>query len=352
MTHSIETLAQRFRRFGERECVPSSPLYGRLAVGISEDPALLELATAAEAGPVPNLFLAAVQYMLLHGATHPLAAFYHLPGRAASLTVGDADPFPAFRAFCLEQATAMRALLASRRVQTNEVRRCACLMPAFLTAARRAGRRPLALVEVGASAGFNLLWDSYGYEYGAGGRYGDLASPVQLRCELRGGQLPAPVPFPQIAYRVGLDLNPIDARDDDAMLWLRALIWPEQRDRAALLEQAIAVAQQNPPRLLAGDALDLLPGAIGAAPEETLVCVFHTFTLNQFPQPARERFDALIAEQAARRDLCVIAIEWREPYPAIDLTWFASDERQTQRLGFCDAHGAWIEWNKGGLGSC
>ncbi|HEX5689486.1 MAG TPA: DUF2332 domain-containing protein, partial [Roseiflexaceae bacterium] len=297
MTYSTETLAQHFRRFGERECLPSSPLYGRLAVGIADDPALLELASAAQAGPVPNLFFAAVQYLLLRGAEHPLAAFYGVrPGEAAA-DVQQSDPFPAFHAFCLKHAEQIRALLASRRVQTNEVRRCACLMPAFLTVARRDVDRPLALVEVGTSAGFNLLWDRYGYEYGAGERFGDVHSPVQLHCELRGGQLPRPGLFPNVVDRVGLDLNPIDARDYDAMLWLRALIWPEQRDRAALLEQAIAVVRQHPPRLLAGDALDLLPGAIRAAPEEALVCVFHTFTLNQFPQPARERFDVLIAEQ-------------------------------------------------------
>jgi hypothetical protein len=71
---------------------------------------------------------------------------------------------------------------------------------------------------------------------------------------------------------------------------------------------------------------------------------FHTFTLNQFSRPARERFAALLAERAARRELCLIAIEWREPYPAIDMTWLASGQRHAQRLGYCEAHGAWIEW--------
>jgi hypothetical protein len=59
---------------------------------------------------------------------------------------------------------------------------------------------------------------------------------------------------------------------------------------------------------------------------------------------ARERFDALLAEQAARRDLAVIAIEWRETYASVDLALFHSQVRADQRLAHCDAHGGWMEW--------
>jgi hypothetical protein len=350
MTATIDTLSPIFRRFGERECQHASPLYARLAVGIADDPALLQIATAAQSRPVPNLFLAAVQYLLLKGAGRRLAAFYPgIAGSAAGLSGAAAqeqgDSFPLFRAFCLEHAAQIRELLATRRVQTNEVRRCACLMPAFVHAARQAAGRPLTLVEIGASAGFNLLWDRYGYDYGAGQRCGDLGSPVQLACELRGSRRPPlATRLPEVDFRVGLDLNPLDVGDADAMLWLRALVWPEQQDRAALLERAIEVARQRPPRLLAGDALDLLPGAMASAPAGAALCVFHTFTLNQFPRAARERFAALIAEHAAQRDMWVIAIEWREPYPSVVLTRFEAGARSELNLAYCDAHGAWLEW--------
>jgi len=372
----IETLSRRFRRFGERECQHASPLYARLAVGIADDRQLLAIAAAAQSHPVPNLFLAAVHYLLLKDRDHPLAALYPdlalTPQPARRVPSGwrfaclprrgggeqsdpfplprttrerePSDPFPLFRAFCLEHADQIRALLAARRVQTNEVRRCACLLPAFVCAALRSPGRPLALVEVGASAGFNLLWDRYGYDYGTGQRYGNPGSPVQLACELRGGRQPPLAPaLPEVAFRVGIDLNPIDARDEDAMLWLRALIWPEQHERAALLDRAIEVARREPPRL-AGDALDLLPDAIRSAPADAALCVFHTFTLNQFSATAREQYDQLIAAQAASRNLCEIAIEWREPYPSVALTTFESGARSEQTLAHCDAHGAWLEW--------
>jgi hypothetical protein len=341
---SIEMLSEQFRRFGERECVPASPLYGRLATGIADDDALLAIAATAQARPVPNLFLGAIHFLLLQGADPTLAAFYpDLASDTQEPEIG--DPFALFRAFCLDHADVIQALLASRRVQTNEVRRCTCLLPAFTVAARRLGDLPLALVEVGASAGLNLLWDQYHYDYGIGGQCGDATAPVRLTCELRGhGRPPLPRPMPAIAMRVGLDLNPIDLRDDDAALWLRALIWPEQRDRAALLAQAIRVAQQHPPPLLAGDATALLAGVLASVPADAALCIYHSFTLNQFPSQARERFAALIAEQAAQRNLALIAIEWLETYASVDLSLFENGARTDIRLAHCDAHGGWIEW--------
>jgi hypothetical protein len=344
MSLAIETLSQQFRRFGERECVPASPLYGRLAVGVADDVELLAIAATARAHPVPNLFLAAVHVLLIQATEHPLAAFYpDLVGDSGVLASG--DPFPLFRAFCLDHISAIETFLASRSVQTNEVRRCACLLPAFGIAARRLGDRPLALIEIGTSAGLNLLWDHYQYDYGAGGRCGDPAAPVRLACELRGDyRAPLPDRMPAVAARIGLDLNPIDARDRDAALWLRALIWPEQRDRAALLEQAIHVAQQHRPPLLAGDAIALLPEVLANVPADTGLCIYHSFTLNQFSSEARARFARLIDECAAQRNLALIAIEWRETYAAVDLTVFENGARADTRLAHCDAHGGWIEW--------
>ena len=243
----------------------ASPLYERICLGIAADAEILALAAYAREGqPVPNLLLGAVQYLLLQGVQHPLASFYPsingLPSKPSTWTE---DPYPYFRAFCLERYQEIQQLLSTRLVQTNEVRRCACLLPAFGIVAERAKGLPLSLIEIGASAGLNLLWDRYGYDYGDYGRYGDSNSPVQLACELRGEHRPAiPTVFPQIAYRVGIDLNPIAVRDQDATLWLRALIWPEHEKRVRLLQNAIAVAQQDPPQLLAGDALDVLPALI------------------------------------------------------------------------------------------
>jgi hypothetical protein len=275
----LRLLVQRFRRFAQREC-RVSPLYERLSLGIADDPEVLAIAARARQGqPVPNLFLAAVHFLLLQGSAHPLAAFYPSVSPAGPST---GDPYPLFRAFCLEHAMAIRQLIATRLVQTNEVRRCACLLPAFSLVTARAPGRPLALVEIGASAGLNLLWDRYGYDYGAAGRYGDMHSPVQITCTLRGAlRPPLPAILPTVATRLGLDLHPLDVGDADESLWLRALVWPDEAGRAELLQRALQVAQQDPPSLMAGNALDLLPEVIATMPGEQTLCVFHTHTTNQ-----------------------------------------------------------------------
>ncbi len=339
-----ERLRERILAAVERDFVGVSPLYARLAAGIADDPALLALAALARRGqPLAILFLGAVHYLIRQQPDHPLAAFY--PDLAGdTLTAG--DPFPPFRTFCLDHQETLIDLLATRRVQTNEVQRCACLLPAFGLVADRGAGQPLALAEVGASAGLNLLWDRYGYRYSDGTQVGDPAGPVQLACTLRGdGHPPLPAMFPAVASRVGLDINPVDLRDPDAVRWLRAMIWPEQIDRAALLDQASAAALADPPPLLAGDALALLPEVFAAIPPDTTLCVWHSYALNQFPPEARDQFVALLAAESARRPVYHI---WMEGFPGdrthIRLFVYRAGERTEEILAYCSPHGYWLEW--------
>ncbi len=336
----LDRFADLFRDFGEL-IQEASPLYAGLSVQIANDAHLLALAGHARRGqPVQNMLFAAVHDLLLRGVTHPLAAYY--PSVTESPVSG--DPFPAFRAFCHEYADDIRALLASRRVQTNEVGRCALLLPALYTVASQSGHLPLALIEVGASAGLNLLWDRYAYDYGTGRPYG--SSPLVLTCELR-GSVPPPLPDtpPAVSERVGLDLNPIDIRDDDAVRWLRALVWPDQPHRMRRLETAIILAQQKPPRLIAGDALARLPDLLAAAPLDTAVCVYHSFVLNQISQESRDQYYNLLADYSHRCDLYDVALEWiGTPTPEIVLRAFHGGDVRETLLAACEPHGRWLDW--------
>ena len=343
-TLAPDTLARRFERFARYECHGSSPLYERLALGIAADPELLALAARCRPGqPAPNLLLAAVHDLLLDSAAHPLAAYY--PSVSGSPPPDD-DPYPAFQAFCLANRAAIEHLVTTRLVQTNEVRRCACLVPAFALVAARAGDRPLALVEIGASAGLNLLWDRYGYDYGDGRRTGDTTSPVQIPCSPRGAVAPPlPESLPVVAFRAGIDLHPIDVRDPAEVRCLRALVWPEHADRADRLLRAVALAQGEPPRLLAGDALDLLPDLLSQVPAETALCVYHTHTVNQFAPAARERLSAILAEHGRRRDLYRVSIEAEaDGRVVLRLAAFEAARHSEADLASCDPHGGWIEW--------
>lgn len=339
----IDTLAREFEQFASYEATEVSPLYARLCQVTAHDQTLLELAAQATSRPVPNLLLAAVQYLLRREPEHPLCAFYPTLG---GVSTPDSDPVPLFRAFCLEHAPAIKQILRTRRVQTNEVRRCALLLPAFALVARLANERPLALIEIGASAGLNLFWDEYGYDYGTGRVYGNPSSQVRLTCELQ-GELSPPLPdqMPAIASRIGIDLQPLDVRDPNAVDWLRALIWPEHTARLARLEHAVETVRASAPTLLAGDALDLLPDVLAAVPRDVLLCLYHTFTLNQFSPEARERFQALLDTHGAAHDLCCISILGvGSNHPELRLLSYQGGYKVERLLARCDAHGQWLAW--------
>ncbi|HZA21809.1 MAG TPA: DUF2332 domain-containing protein, partial [Dehalococcoidia bacterium] len=196
-----------------------------------------------------------------------------------------------------------------------------------------------------------------GYNYGEGLYYGDHSSPVQISCATHGDRpLPIPSMYPRVGYRVGLELNPIDVNDSESTLWLRALVWPEHQDQANLLQNAIRLAQQDPPQLIDGNALALLPDILPTAPQDSALCVFHTHTVNQFSPQERELLSALVAEHGAKRDLFLISMEGARFDPEesragghslLKLASFRKGIKTEKRLAYCDPHGRWIEWLEG-----
>lgn len=336
-------LARLFEQFGKFEAPPNhSPLYARLCLEIAEDPELLTLAARARSFPVPNVFLAAVHYLVLGGTDHPLARFYPTAGGAGG---GDANPGPDLRDFCLAHRDEIGELIATRRTQTNEVRRCAVLLPALALASQRSGA-PLALVEIGASAGLNLLFDRYAYDYGTAGRFGDPKSPLHLECAWRASAPPAiPTPLPAVFRRVGLELEPIDLADDDATRWLEAFVWPEHTRRLERLRGALEIARRDPPAVIAGDALDTLPTALGEIPSDATPVVLHSFTVGQFGVEARRRLASILREHGATRPLYRITLEGEVPGGALlRLLTYAGADRTNEMLATAHAHGDWIDW--------
>jgi len=197
-----------------------------------------------------------------------------------------------FRAWLLENWSAVEQAARRRRTQTNEVGRCAPLVAAL---ARIPG--PVALLEVGASAGLCLLADRYSYRFGSERVFG-AGSPL-LECAVDAG-LDAPTALPDIRWRRGIDLDPLSAADPEHASWLEALVPLDRPDRRARLRAALATARNDPPRVIAGDALDALEGAaVGAPPEATLVVV-SLGTLVYLPPAARLAFPGAVARLGAR----------------------------------------------------
>ena len=345
-----------FHRFARVESPDlASPMYAELAYGVSLDRELLELAAQKRRRqPAPNMLFAAVQYLLLSGggdADHPLAAHYPIvPGRERPMQ----PAFPAFRDFCLTYRDEILELIRTHRTQTNVVRRCTCLLPAFSMVQQESGL-PLALIDIGASAGLNLNVDRYRYRYLRGGReeaaWGPPEARVALEAELRGSG-----PMPELAdrllvwFRGGIDLNPIDLQREEELRWLRALIWPEHVERHQRLIDGAAELARSPIDLRGGDAAELLPAMIADTPADAALTVYSTVALYQFPAAGRERIYQTLAETSRERPVWLVTLELRlediddTQEPTLAITRFVNGKRSRQLLAKSSPHGWWIEW--------
>jgi hypothetical protein len=330
---------RRFRAFAERETA-ASPLYQALSAAVAEDAALLDLAAFARPGQPPaNMLFAAVKRLLARDPADPLADFY--PGLTPKPRPAPEAP-PAFRRFCLAHADAIRATLQRRAVNTNEPARAALLRPAFAVALGEL-TGPVHFVEVGASAGLVLLWPYCAVDPGQGGAPVGPADPgLTFPCAMTGDP-PLHIDPARVASLQGIERDPLDPADPEDADWLRALIWPEQLDRAARMDAALALARRAPPRVHHGDALEILPELAAALPVGGALVVHHQFTLNQFPDDTRDRFHAQLSRIAQDRPVRRVGLEWsgRDRAAVLDL---ATPDAGPRRLARCDPHGAWLVW--------
>ncbi len=330
----------RFAEVGEAD----SPLYGKFARAASRDELCHRiLGHAPPSQPAANVLLAAVQYLLLQGEDDHLAAHYPALNRDGRPAEG--DPVELFLRFCADREQELSALAATGKVQTNEVRRCTFLVPAFRAAV---GDRPMALIEIGPSAGLNMCFDRYRYDYGTA-RTGPEGSPLTLTTEVRRGTPPVEGPLPEVAWRAGVDLNPIDLDDHDQVRWARALLWPEAIERVHRFETAVSLVRRDPPRIVAGDALEVLPRLIEEAPGDVALVVLHSFVLNQFTEGGRREFDQILRSASQGRTIHRIGVEGlikTRDWPDVVLTHYDAGDAESRSLGTAHYHGAWLEWNE------
>ncbi len=341
----VEHYRTVFHIFGRDEAPGlDSPMYAELSYGVSLDDDLLAVAAQKRKGqPAPNVFFAAVQYLLLSGVDHPLAAHYPIVSGAER---PQTPAFPLFRDFVLTHREAVLNLVRTRSTQTNVVRRCACLLPAFSIIATEADA-PLALIDLGASGGVNLNFDRYGYCYLRAGaeerRWGSPTAAVQLESDLRGpGVFPDLLDDIPVASRVGVDLNPINLRDAEQLRWLQALIWPEHIERHARLIAAAAELDASPVELHRGDGAELLHELIRAAPPDSALVVYATVALYQFGRGRIAQIQQTLREAAQHRPIWLLTLEGREPQ--LSLTRYAHGDAIRQMLANASPHGWWMEW--------
>lgn len=316
---SVAAVAEEYRAFARREARGRSAAYEALAEAVAGDPIVVGfVASLPPDKRQPNLLFASARYLL--GA----------PADIAQL-----------RALVAGSAADLARVMMRRRTQTNEPARCAVLLPALAQLPE-----PLALIEIGASAGLVLLFDRYSYDYAGhqiGGR--DPAAPV-LRCQPR-GPVPLLARVPRIAWRAGLDLNPLDVARDDDVRWLSCLVWPGEGDRAERLAGAIAAARRDPPDVRQGDLLTDLPALAAEAPAGATLVVYHSSVLYQVAPGERHRLGRAI------RDLGAAWLSCEAPgvlAGTAEAAGLAPDgqthvlARDGQPFAMADSHGAWLRW--------
>lgn len=335
-----EKIALRFERFAINECKGSSELYEFLSWKIANDNELLEIASHARTGqPVPNLLFGAVQYLLLKGKQHPLKKYYEHDKINLKITE---DAFHYFRDFCLLYKDEIISLLQNKYVQTNEVRRCSYLYPSFCFIYQKI-RKPLSLIEIGTSAGLQLLWDKYCYDYGTNERFGNVDSDIEIKADIRGENKPFFLPTsPPVAERIGLDLHVNDVTNEEDYLWLRALIWPEHQERVALFDKASLYLKKQPVTLIEGDGIALLPHIIEQVPTDTAICIFHTHVANQLSKDAKEKLIDTIKDIGKERDVFHLYNNIWDAH--LHLDYFIDSKEYNETVAETDAHARWFNW--------
>jgi len=345
-------LASIWTYFADTSCGEYSPLYDRICRAVAASDEVLSL--VQEAPPQshqPNVLLGAVHYLLLSGLEHPLAAVY--------AGTSDADAGALFIDVCLRERDRILELLTTRHTNTNEVGRSAILGPALTYVAGEFGQ-PLGLVDVGCSAGLNLLCDQYGLDYGAAGTTGPADAAVRIACDVVGGAPPIASSLPPIAARIGLDRDPVDVTDPDAARWQLALVWPDT-GRLPRTRRAIEAAQRIRPTFVTGDAVEAVTDVVLGLPNDVLPVVTTTWALAYLSKDDRIAFRETLAAASKQRPIAWISGEgkgvvdvFREadvPSDAqgmmasiLGLIVFRDGGLDSQLLAFVHPHGNWIDW--------
>lgn len=313
----------RYERFARIEADPRSPLYAEWARGVaSDDDVIARIETLPTVKQQANLVFASARF-----AGVPLA------------------PWADIRGVLIESWDDIAACALARSTQTNEARRLATLLPAFGLVPG-----PFALIEVGASAGLCLYPDRWRYDFGDGRVVGDEHAPLlSTRAD---AATPIPAAVPQVAWRAGLDLNPLDVTRGDDLTWLETLIWPvgdgqPDAERLDRLHAAADIARSDPSRLERGDLVTATEGLVAeAAQHAEHVVVFHSAVLAYLSDSDRATFAELMAASDAtwisNEGLGIVG-------PAANVLPDASPgafviTKNATPLAFCDPHGSWLTW--------
>ena len=340
MQESRERVAQQLTRQAKWCADLGSPLYASLLTQAAQDldeeqstvwTVLESFQDEPGTAALPLRFMAAVHRLVLDETLPELDKHYPSTGGD-----GDAEAaWPHFRHALVDHQSTIRELI-SHGCQTNEVGRSAALLGGFLEIAHQS-RLSLRLLEVGASAGLNLLWDKYRYE-SLEGAWGDTSSPVRF---VNAFDVPPPLNRnADVVSRRGCDLNPIDPTSEDGALSLRSFVWPDQLVRLGLLDGAIQVAREMPVEVERMDAASFLDRELARPVRGVATVVFHSVFIQYVAEIERHRMLNAI-EEAQRQSTPQAPVYHLRMEPGDATFEIRLDE---EVLGVSRAHGTGVVW--------
>lgn len=291
------------------------------------------------ADALPLRLAGALHALVLSGAAPDLAACY------PPFHSGSRDRlWPALKKVLTHHDEMIRLFLTSPP-QTNEVGRSGVLLGGFLTVAALTGL-PLRVIEIGASAGLNLIFDKYRYRLGSAS-WGDPGSPVILAPDWTGGPPPLSTPL-RVSERVACDRAPLDLADPAQRLRLRAYVWADQTERLQRLDAAMALARREEVTVVRADAALWVPEQLAVPAEGRATVLYHSIMWTYVPAPDQAGITAA-ATAAGRRATDEAPLAWLrfEPSgatagPELSLTTWPG--KQHRRLAVATAHGHRVTW--------
>ena len=345
-TDAVVSLGKRFERFAATECKGNSPLYYHLSKQIARDEELLSLCSLVKEGqPVPNIFLAAVHFYILKNKDAPLAQYY--PSVTGQKNGG--IPFDIFKLFVQQHEKGIIDILQRRIVQTNVLTRCNYLLPVFLNILS-GSNKPATIIDIGASAGLNLNFDRYEYYYDNKKVYGE--SRVKLHCEIKEGKSPVISPVKSAITKIGVDQNPIDTDNADDLVWLQALIWPDQTERFSMLTEALNTAGLSAIKLVAGRSIADFRKVVDAVDPGDILIIYATHVLYQFNDKLLFEFNNFLDSIGENRDYYFLSAEATQAVQlkygiantAVVVTTYKNKQKQETLIAETNGHGNWIKW--------
>jgi hypothetical protein len=302
-----------------------SKLYAALARALADDPIVAAIVGDHEPKwEAPLRLFGGVHYLELAGVVQ--------------------HPWPKLRGVLEANREWLARFVAEHPVQTNEVQRCWGLLPGFLTVA---DSRPIDLIELGPSAGLNLFWDRYRYRYGDR-RWGSADAPLELAGEAEGGPPPDLLATRvEVRRRMGIDRRPVDVTTDHGARLLEAFVWADQTDRLERVRHAVEIVRSDPPRLMEGDFVEVLPALLAERDLDTLMVVYDSASTIYLPDAERRRLGETMEIEGRRGSLAWVSFEFTRDQ-SIGYEGFALDVRSwpagAQRLAHLDGHANRMEW--------